>query len=81
MKIEYTATETIYKDMNGKKIHEEDVVFMNGRNRKVYKTEEGYLGIDATNPSWIESGKACECEYGVYPFTEEDEPILVEVSE
>lgn len=77
MTIEYTAKETIYRDMNGDEIHEGDVVFMNGRNRKVYLTDQNELGIDATNPVWIGSGKACECEYGVYPFTEEDEPVLV----
>ena len=79
MIIEYTSERTIYKDMNGKEIHEGDIVFMNDRNRKVYKTEEGNLGIDATNPSWIESGRACECEYGIYPFTEDDQPVVVEV--
>ena len=34
MKIEYTAKETIYRDMNGKEIHEGDAVYMDGRNRK-----------------------------------------------
>lgn len=80
MTIEYATTKTIYKDMNGREIHEGDVVYMDGRNRKVYATEDGYLGTDATNPVWIESGKAVECEYGIYQFTEYDEPILVEVT-
>lgn len=77
MIIEYKADKIAYYDMNGVEILEGDTIYMNGRNRKVYKTEEGYLGIDATNPTWIESGKAVECEYGVYPFTEDDEPVLI----
>lgn len=77
MKIEYTANETNYYDMNGNKIKEGDTVFMDSRNRTVYLTDQNELGIDATNPAWIAAGKACECEYGVYPFTEADEPVLV----
>lgn len=38
------------------------------RYEKVYLTAEGELGTDATNPSWIESGKAVHCEYGIYPL-------------
>ena len=26
------------------------------------------LGTDATNPSWIKSGRAEPCEYGIYPL-------------
>lgn len=26
------------------------------------------LGTDATNPSWIKSGRAIPCEYGLYPL-------------
>jgi len=39
---------------------------------KVYLTNEGELGIDATNPKWIESGRAIPCEYGIYPLTVHD---------
>lgn len=35
---------------------------------KVYLTTEGELGTDATNPSWIKSGRAVPCEYGIYPL-------------
>lgn len=38
------------------------------RVEKVYRTEDGQLGTDATNPKWIESGRAVPCEYGIYPF-------------
>lgn len=42
------------------------------RVEQVYLTVEGELGTDATNPMWIESGKAMPCEYGVYPLTAEE---------
>ena len=77
MIIKYGQDENRYYDMNGDQIHEGDTVFMAGRNREVYATEDGYLGTDATNPAWIERGMAAECEYGVYPFDEADEPVLV----
>ena len=35
-------------------------------------TEAGELGIDSTNPLWIEKGKAFPCEFGIYPFEESD---------
>ena len=75
MIIEYKADTIAYYDMYGVEIFEGDTIYMNGRDRKVYKTADGYLGSHATNPIWIESGKAVECEYGIYPFTEDDEPI------
>ncbi len=50
------------------------------RTKKVYRTENGLLGTDATNPSWIESGRAVPCEYGIYPFCA-DETEEIEVVE
>lgn len=50
------------------------------RYEKVYLTEDGELGTDATNPKWIESGKATPCEYGIYPLNW-DETEMVEVVE
>lgn len=29
-------------------------------------------GTDATNPAWVESGKAAPCEYGIYPLENSD---------
>ncbi len=78
MTIIYTNDKPIYKDATGKEIHEGDTVFMDGRDRKVYATEDGYLGTDATNPYWIAKNMAVECEYGIYQFTEADNPVLVE---
>lgn len=78
MTIKYTMNDgNHYYDMNGAEIHDGDTVAMNGRNWKVFATEEGYLGVDSTNPKWIESGRAAEGEYGIYPFSEGDEPVIV----
>lgn len=50
------------------------------RIEKVYRTEDNELGTDATNPKWIEIGRAVPCEYGIYPMTKE-ETEMVEVME
>jgi len=42
--------------------------YESGEILKVYLTTEGELGTDATNPSWIKSGRAEPCEYGIYPL-------------
>lgn len=67
-----------YFDMNGKEIHEGDIVKMDSGLKKVYRTENDELGTDATNPLWIESGRAVPTEFGIYPFDTGDEPIIVE---
>ena len=74
-----------YFDRNGKEITEGcKVKYKDGvRNRTVYTvylTEDGELGTDATNPAWIESGRAVPCEYGIYVF-EEQETKEIEVVE
>ena len=62
-----------YFDKNGTELHDEDtIVWDSGKEEKVYLTTQGQLGTDATNPYWIESGRAIACEYGVYPLTEKD---------
>lgn len=67
-----------YFDRNGKEIVEGcKIKFLHGdkslqRIEKVYKTEENELGTDATNPKWIESGRAVPCEFGIYPLTAEE---------
>ena len=45
--------------------------------RDVYRADDDSLGTDATNPSWIESGRAYPCEYGIYPFSSDDNPSLM----
>lgn len=62
-----------YVDKNGDVINNGDFVkYDNGDIKEVYLTEEGDLGVDATNPIWIESGRAVPCEYGIYPFESDD---------
>lgn len=79
--IKMVNDERKYFDKNGKEITEGcKIKFESGRIEKVYLTTEGELGTDATNPKWIEIGRACECEYGIYPLTRE-ETETVEVVE
>lgn len=63
----------IYYDKNGNILRDGDTVIYNdGREEKLYETEEGFLGTDATNRHWIETGRAVPCEYGVYPLEYEE---------
>lgn len=58
-----------YFDKNGVEITEGcKIRYESGRIETVYLTTEGTLGTDATNPSWIKSGRAVPCEYGIYPL-------------
>lgn len=77
MKIVYEKDSVRYYDIHGEEIRDGDTVLLDGREQKVYLTEDGFLGTDATNPSWVESGRAAPCEYGVHPFCEGDEPELL----
>lgn len=77
MKIVYEKDTTRYYDIHGEEIHDGDTVLLDGREKKVYLTDSGCLGTDATNPAWVASGRAAPCEYGVYPFCEADEPELL----
>lgn len=65
-----------YFDKNGKEITENCYIkFTNvsdGKIQKVYRTTENELGIDATNPNWIASGRAEPTEYGIYPLNVTD---------
>lgn len=71
--IEYKDGKVKYYDKHGKEITDGCCVrFSNGDVKKVYLTENDELGTDATNPVWIEKGRAVPCEYGVYPLTRED---------
>jgi len=71
--IKTVNNELKYFDKHGKEITEGcKIKFESGRIEKVYLTTEGELGTDATNPKWIEIGRAVECEYGIYPLTREE---------
>lgn len=62
-----------YYDKTGYEITEGCMIrYPDGRTEIVYLTENGYLGTDATNRSWIERGLAVPCEYGIYALEEED---------
>lgn len=62
-----------YYDRNGVQIVDGSMLkFKDGVVRKVYLTADGKIGTDATNPKWIETGRASECEYGIYPLTREE---------
>ena len=84
--IKYENGKPKYFDRNGKEITEGCAIkHIHGdksleRIKEVYLTENDELGTDATNPRWIESGRAVPCEYGIYPLTEE-ETEMVEVVE
>ena len=70
-----------YFDKNGVEIKEGfKIRYPNGAIKEVAYTESEELGTDATNPVWIEKGRAVPFEYGVYPleFEETDEVEVVE---
>lgn len=71
--IKHDGNKKLYFDKNGTQIESGCCVrYPCGSIREVYLTSEGDLGIDATNPSWIKSGRAVECEYGIYPLTKSE---------
>lgn len=62
-----------YYDKNGNILHDGDtIIYDDGKEEKLYETEEGFLGTDATNRLWIETGRAVPCEYGVYPLEDRE---------
>lgn len=70
-----------YFDKNGIEITDGcKIRYNSGIIKTVYLTDDGELGIDATNPHWIETGKALPCEYGIYSLGngETDEVEVVE---
>ena len=69
--------EHTYYDMNGVEIRKGDTVLMDGKEWDVLLCDDGCLGVDATNPVWVRTGRAFQGEYGVYPFEESDKPIIV----
>lgn len=70
-----------YFDRNGEELHEGDIIrYESGRWECLHLTEQGELGIDATNRDWIMSGRAYECEYGIYPLTYDDVSEVQKIS-
>lgn len=71
--IKYENGKLRYFDKNGVEITEGcKIKYKNGSTKTVYLTEGDDLGTDATNPRWIEMGRAVPCEYGIYPLTREE---------
>lgn len=62
-----------YYDKNGVEITEGcRIKWVNGGIERVYRTQEGELGTDSTNPHWIATGRAADCEMGIFPLTSRD---------
>lgn len=71
-----------YFDNNGCELHDGDFVSIAGHKpKKLYLTDDGQLGTDATNPVWIENGRAVECEFGIYALNYYDMKDIVLVPE
>lgn len=80
--IKYENGRLCYYDKNGAEITDGcKIQFDDGAVKTIYLTERGHLGTDATNPRWIEMGRAVPCEFGVYPLTEEDTDGAVVIHE
>ena len=62
-----------YYDKNGAEIIEGSTIrYESGRVAEVVLLEDEQLGIDATNPKWIEKGRAYPGDYGHYPLIREE---------
>lgn len=69
----YENNKPRYFDKKGEELHDGDtIIWDSGKTETVYLTDKDELGTDATNPIWIETGRAVPCEYGIYPLTEAD---------
>ena len=71
-----------YFDKNGTELKDGDLIqYDSGRQERLYLTDQGRLGTDATNPAWIASGRAMSCEYGIYPLEYGELKEIVKVEE
>ena len=62
-----------YYDTQGNELDDGDIVTIDGAHlQMLYRTEQGFLGTDATNPAWIMTGRAEPCEMGIYPLENGD---------
>lgn len=69
-----------YFDNYGTELHDGDTVSIGGGEaQKLYLTDQGALGTDATNPAWIKNGRATECEFGIYPLEMSDMSDIVKI--
>lgn len=71
-----------YFDKNGVELFEGDTIKYHEESNtlfKLYLTVDGRLGTDATNPSWLESGRAFPCEWGIYPLENKEMFDIVKI--
>lgn len=62
-----------YFDKNGSELrHRMKICWDDGSVETVYRSDDGSLGIDATNPVLVQKGKMNPCAMGIYPFTIND---------
>ena len=71
-----------YFDKNWNELHEGDYIRQpDGTEYRLYLTTNHRLGVDATNPKWIETGRAVPCQYGIYPLNHWDVTECVKVTD
>ena len=66
-----------YFDRDGNELHNGDLVHFDAEaaiggkpiERRLYLTEKGELGVDATNPAWLTRGYP-SCYFGIYSINE-----------
>ena len=58
-----------YYDKNGAQLQDGDIIrWDDGKLEQVVLGDSGQLGVDATNPAWIKSGRAVPFQFGLYPL-------------
>lgn len=70
----------VYYDKVGNELHDGDyVLYDDGRIKQLCSTESGQLGVDATNPAWIRTGRAVAFEHGAYPLEQQEMELITKV--
>lgn len=70
----------VYYDKVGNELHDGDyVLYDDGRIKQLCLTESGQLGVDATHPMWVRTGRAVAFEYGAYPLEEQEMETLTKI--
>ena len=66
-----------YFDKHGREIVKDSIIrYPSGVEERVYETDQGELGTDATSPGWIVTDRAVPCEFGIFPLTKADTDIV-----
>lgn len=70
----------VYYDIEGNELHDGDYIqWDDGKIEQIRLTDSEELGVDATNPLWIRTGRAVPFEYGAYPLDTRDMTRIVKV--